>query len=492
MMNMFDVILDDARRHPRRLAIVGDVGPVGLRDLADRARIASAVLAARSVGAGDVVALALPDGPAWIASFLGIARIGAVAALVGEGVSTEHAQQLVARSGARAVITERDDLGELMALRRRDLRDAHGAPDPGTRGMAPVDPVYLLATSGSTGPSKWVVHAHGDIPACVATYGRRVLKMGPGDITWSVAPLATSYGLGNSLYFPLAAGAAAWIGGDRDPATAARACRDGGVNCVYGVPTFWARLARHVADGRVDARDFSDVRLAVSAGEHLPDAVWHAVHRTTGMRLVNGLGSSEATNLYVSDHAGAPGPGRVGWPVPGYELRIASGDRDVPGDEGELLVRGPTLMRGYLGDAPATDRALENGWLHTGDRVRMQADASYRYLGRCGDVFKVGALWVDPLKVQSVLLDDPEVRDCAVLGVEDAEGVSRLVAVVAATEPSQVEPRLVARCRAQLEPHMVPRAILAVDALPVTPSGKLRRDVIREMATAALCDRSAA
>ena len=491
-MNLFDVILDDAGRHPRRLALTGDVGPVGLRDIADRACIVSAVLAEHGVRAGDVVALALPDRPTWVAAFLGIARIGAVAALVGEGVATDRAQGLMNRADARLVITERDDLTARPVLGMRDLRDSHGAPDPGTRSMASTDPMYLLATSGSTGPSKWVVHVHGDIPACVATYGRRILKMAPGDITWSVASLATSYGLGNSLYFPLAAGAAAWIGGDRDPASAARACREGGVNCIYGVPTFWARLARHVDDGRVDARDFADVRLAVSAGEHLPDAVWHAVHRATGMRLVNGLGSSEATNLYVSDHAGAPAPGRVGWPVPGYDLRIDGDGRDVPGDEGELLVRGPTLMRGYLGDPPATARALEDGWLHTGDRVRMEPDGSYRYLGRCGDVFKVGALWVDPLGVQGVLLADPDVHDAVVLGVDDADGVTRLAAVVAAGTPARAEARLVDRCRQVLEPHMVPRVIVAVDALPVAPSGKVRRDAIREMATAALGDRSAA
>lgn len=484
-MNLADVILADAGGHPERLALTGEFGPVGLGDLADRVRIASSVLSARGVGAGDVVALALPDRPVWVAAFLGIARLGAVAALVGEGVASDRARDLVLRAGARIAVTERDDLGDVPVVHVRDLRDDGGASDPGVRDMAPSDPLYLLATSGSTGPPKWAVHAHGDIPSCIATYGRRVLKMGPGDVTWSVAALATSYGLGNSLYFPLGAGAAAWVGGDRDPAGAARACRAGGVTCLYGVPTFWARLARHVAEGRVDARDFADVRLAVSAGEHLPDAVWHAVQRTTGMRLVNGLGSSEATNLYLSDHPGSPDAGRVGWPVPGYQVRIAGRDHDLPGDEGELLVRGPTLMRGYLGDPGATDRALGDGWLHTGDLVRMEADGSYRYLGRCGDVFKAGALWVDPLAVQAILLDEPGVHDAAVLGAEDDQGVTRLVAVVV-TGDADAADRLMARCRARLEPHMVPRVIVPVDALPAAPSGKVRRDAIRELAGAAL------
>ncbi len=487
-MNLASVILADAERYPSRLALAGDFGPVGLGDLADRVRIASSVLAAEGVRPGDVVALALPDRPSWIAAFLALARLGAVAALVGEGVTTESARDLVHRAGARLVISERDDMGDLPVLRTRDLRwAANGIRDPGVRTMAPSDPLYLLATSGSTGPPKWAVHSHGDIPACIATYGRRVLKMGSGDVTWSVAALATSYGLGNSLYFPLGVGATAWIGGDRDPTSAARACREGGVTAIYGVPTFWARVARHADEGRVHARDFAGVRLAVSAGEHLPEAVWHAVRRTTGLRLVNGLGSSEASNLYLSDHAGRPGPGRVGWPVPGYEVRIEGAPgRAIPGDEGELLVRGPTLMRGYLGNADATARALEDGWLHTGDRVRMQSDGAYAFLGRVGDVFKAGALWVDPVKVQAVLLEEPGVHDAVALGVEDADGVTRLVAVVAADYHTDLIQRLTRRCEQRLEEHLVPRIIIPVAALPATASGKVRRDAIRELADAAL------
>ena len=258
---------------------------------------------------------------------------------------------------------------------------------------------------------------------------------------------------------------------------------------MFGVPTFWARLARHVAEGRVPADAFAAVRLAVSAGEHLPEAVWRAVEGTTGMRLVNGLGSSEATNLYLSDRRGSPRPGRVGWPVPGYDVRIAGSDRPAAGDEGELLVRGPTMMRGYLDDPVATGKALENGWLHTGDVVRLEADGGYRFVGRTGDVFKAGALWVDPLAVQAVLLDDPDVYDAVVLGAEDPDGVTRLVAVVAAQPTPDLEERLMAACHDRLEHHLVPRLILATDTLPATPSGKVRRDAIREMATSALSEK---
>ena len=172
-------------------------------------------------------------------------------------------------------------------------------------------------TSGSTG----LAQVGGPPPwrrrACLATYGARVLRLRPGDVTWSVAALATSYGFGNSCYFPLGAGACAWIDGmDRSPEALVRGVDDGGVNVVFGVPTWWARVARHASEGRIRAGALAGVRLAVSAGEHLPARVWREVRDALGLRLVNGLGSSEATNLYLSDRPAAPAPGPWGGPCP--------------------------------------------------------------------------------------------------------------------------------------------------------------------------------
>ncbi len=486
--NMADVVL--APGSDVAPAFVGTRGVVTRGGLRTDVEALSGWLAGQGVGRGDRVVLALPDGVPWVASFIAIVRIGAVAALVAPSVDAARATDLALRADPRLVLSDRDDLAvapvapvagtaEVDAAMRSGP-SARGAPSASVR---TTDPCYLLATSGSTGPSKWVVHRHGDIPACIATFGRSVMRLGPGDVTWSVAALATSYGLGNALYFPLGAGAAAWLGGGTDPAALATACRLGGVTAVYGVPTFWARLARHVREGRFDPGVLARVSHAGSAGENLPATVWNDVARDTGLRIVNGLGSSEATNLYLSDTPGAPRAGTVGWPVAGYDLCI-DGRRPLPGDEGELWVRGPTVMDGYLGDRDATARALTGGWLRTGDRVRMEADRSFTFLGRLGDVIKVGALWVDPAHVQDVVLGDPEVADAVVLAAPDADGIDRLVAVVGShAEPGWLEARLHGRCADLLPAHMVPRAVVVADHLPVTPSGKVRRDQVMTMAT---------
>lgn len=458
-------------------------------DLRERTVAMAAALAARGIGRGDIVLLRAPDSPEWIAAFLGAVRCGAVVALAGMGITGERLLDVAGRAAPRLVVSDgpqiRSDLPQIdLATLAADA--TQGAPDPGVCAVGADDPCYMLLTSGSTGPSKWAVHRHRDIPGCIATYGRRVLKLGHGDLVWSVAALPTSYGLGKSMYFPIGMGAAAWIEShSRDPERLEIACRDFGVNVVAGVPTWWARLARHVREGRVDRRAFAGVRLAVAAGELLDTRVWEAVAETTGMRIVNSLGSSEATNLYTSDVVGSPAAGRTGWVVPGYRLRIAPVE-GAPAGAGELLVSGPTVMAEYFGDPEATARTLSDGWLHTGDLVEWLPDGEVRILGRVGDRIKVGGSWVDPTRVRDALLADPDVADAICVPVIDDDGVTRLVGAVATPRPGpDLEERLRERLAA-LPALERPRALLVDAELPVTASGKVDRTELNARARAAL------
>lgn len=462
-----------------------------LADLASRTGSVAAWLRDHGVRAGDTVGVAMGDRLEWLALVLGAARIGAVCALASPVLPRARLAEALGRADPRLVVADEPiEAGGAAWIAAAEVADAGqaGLPDPGPVASRGDDPCYLLLTSGSTGPSKWAVHRHRDIGFCLATYGQRILRLRPGDVTWSVAVLATSYGFGNSGYFPVGAGACAWIeGADRSPAAVANACAEGGVNVVFGVPTWWARVARHAAEGRIAPDALSEVRLAVSAGEHLPAGVWEQVRETLGLRLVNGLGSSEATNLYLSDRPGNPRPGTVGWPVAGFELRIAPSDPARP-DVGELLVRGGSVTSGYLGDPQATRRLLDDGWLRTGDLVRREPDASHTYLGRMGEPVKVGALWATPSRVQEELLADPDVAHAVVLGAEDPEGLTRLVAVVTARAgaPPDLTERLRERCAEHLAAHEVPRLVLVVEELPTLASGKIDRAGIARAAAEAL------
>ncbi len=488
--NLASILLEQrAVSAPDARAVVWDGGSWSVAQLRERTVQMAGVFAAQGIGLGDVVLLRAPDSPGWIAIFLGAVRCGAVVALTGMGVTGDRLQVAAARVSPRLVISDGpkvlDGVEQIDPTTLAGLARTH-IPDPGICPVRVDDACYMLMTSGSTGPSKWAVHTHRDIPGCIATYGRRVLKLRPGDLVWSVAALPTSYGLGKSLYFPLGAGAAAWIETkSRDPERLEIACRVHGVNVVAGVPTWWARLARHVRDGRVDGAAFADVRLAVAAGELLDARVWEAVAETTGMRIVNSLGSSEATNLYTSDVVGSPAAGRTGWVVPGYQLKIVPA-AGVSDGAGELLVAGPTVMDRYFGDPEATARALDGGWLHTGDLVEWMPDGGIRILGRAGDRIKVGATWVDPARVQEVLVGDPAVADAMCLPIVDDEGVTRLVAAVATPMPSAgLEARLWERL-AVLPDVERPRTLLVDTDLPVTASGKVDRTELTARASAAL------
>jgi acyl-coenzyme A synthetase/AMP-(fatty) acid ligase len=232
------------------------------------------------------------------------------------------------------------------------------------------------------------------------------------------------------------------------------------------------------------------VRLAVSAGEPLPVPVFDAVRRNLGLELVDGLGSSEATNLYLSNRPGRAIRGTVGYPVPGFALRVCdTRDRPVPaGEPGQLLVRGGSIMAGYFDNETATSEALAGGWLHTGDVVRRDDGGVYRFLGRLGDRFKSGGLWVDPHRVVGALGEHRDVAEVSVVGVPDDVGVVRVVAVVGAAgvDRTALEDELRDIADALLAPHERPRAYVIADELPTTASGKIRRDAVAVLAANAL------
>ena len=458
-------------------------------ELAAAAGAAAGWLVERGLGRGDIVLVTLDDVPEWIALFLGASRIGAVVAPASPAIPAARRMAAAARLGADALVAELPDpRSGRLALSARDLRHAivTGVPDPGPARVRPDDLAYLVLSSGATGPARWARHRAGHIPACIATYGRRVLRLRPDDVTWSVASLSTSDGLGSLLSLPLGAGASAVLA-DRGhaPGECAADCAHHGATVLLGVPSWWARLVRHIDDGREAAERFAGVRMGVSAGEPLPAAVWEAVHRALGLRLVDGLGASEASNVYLSARPGGARPGTVGWPVPGYQVRLRRApDPDGMVPEGELLVRGPTIMDGYHAEA-GVGPVDWRGWLATGDVVRREPDGCYTFLHRTGDRFKAGGLWVDARRVTAALLAQEGVTDAVVIPVADRDGLLRVGAAVAvgAPLPAGDGRLLLARAAQRLQSHEVPRAILVSEALPTTPSGTLdRAEILRRLA----------
>ncbi|HSK60843.1 MAG TPA: benzoate-CoA ligase family protein [Actinomycetospora sp.] len=353
-----------------------------------------------------------------------------------------------------------------------------------------------LYTSGTTGKPKAAMHRHADIRTVCETYGRQVLGIGPDDLCLSVAKLFFAYGIGNSMFFPLSVGAATVLEPSRPtPALIADLVARHGVTMFFGTPSSFGPLLAAAEDGQVDPAAFATVRRGVSAGEALPARMVHGMRERFGVEVLDGIGSTEALHIYLSNRPGEVVAGTSGVPVPGYEVEIRGTDgRPVPdGETGTLYVRGDSICTGYWCRTATNRLVFEGEWLRTGDTYVRNADGTYTCLGRTDDVLKVGGIWVTPAEVEERLIAHPAVAEVVVVAVPDDDGLDLPVACVVPREGHTVdEAALVAWCREGLASFKRPRRVLAIDDVPRTATGKVQRFRLRSLAAERLAQDAAA
>jgi acyl-coenzyme A synthetase/AMP-(fatty) acid ligase len=259
----------------------------------------------------------------------------------------------------------------------------------------------------------------------------------------------------------------------------AETVRGHGVTVLFSVPTSYAQL---VQAGPPEA--YSSLRVAVSAGEPLGVPLARRVRDVLGCPVLDGLGSTEVGQTFASNTLDVWRDGTVGRALPPYRVSVRD-DRGNPlprGQVGALWVAGPTLPLGYLGRTPVSAARRPGRWLSTGDFAVLDADYFLHMRGRSDDVELVGGISVSPVDIEAVLSRHPAVTEVAVAGVVGPDGASRLRAFVVAapgTAHAETEAELLAMARAELAPFKVPRSVSFVEALPRTPTGKLRRFVLR-------------
>ncbi|MGC9535376.1 benzoate-CoA ligase family protein [Streptomyces sp. UG1] len=461
-----------------------------VHDLAARA---ATVFAEHGVRPGDRVLLALPDGVAWVAAFLGVARLGAVAVLVNPELPAADHAFMTQDTGAVLCVTgpgleESEETVDRFARRQRlgadQLVALTSAAEPAP--AHPVDahtPLYVQYTSGTTGRPKGVVHTHGDPKTYYDLIGRRLLRITEDDVTLSVSKLYFAYGFGNAFVFPLFSGSSAVLVARRPtPSAVDELVARHRVTLLYSVPSAYAALVTDRGSGHEAC--FASVRAAVSAGEGMPDRLGGQVTELLGAPVLEQIGSTEAGHAFCANGFEHNRPGTVGRPVPGFEveLRDRAGHPVPDGEEGEMWVRGPTVTSGYLNRPEETERTLVGGWLATRDRALREPDGTYRHLGRADDMEMVGGITVSPLEVEAVLRTHPAVKEVAVAAVTDGHGASRLRAFVVPLTPAPacLETDLLGLAREHLAAFKVPRGVSLVSSLPRTPTGKLRRHLVRQ------------
>jgi benzoate-CoA ligase family protein len=451
------------------------------------------------------ILLLLLDGPAFIYAFFGSIKIGAVPIPLNTLWKAADYEHAVRDSGASVLVVSPELLPQIEKMppdaraRLRHVRVtgadfealvASGRPELQAESTHRDGPAFWLYSSGSTGRPKACVHLQHDMVVCAELFGKGVLGITDRDRTFSVAKLFFAYGLGNALSFPFAVGATTVL--MPGPPTAQNVyatIERHRPTLFYSVPTgYGMMLAQARAAGAIPATDFdlSSIRLAVSAGEALPPALFARFKQRFGVDVLDGIGSTEALHMFISNRPGAIRPGSSGQVVDGYDARLLDDDgRAAPdGEIGNLWIRGDSVCAGYWNQHEKTKDTIEGHWIRTGDKYSRDEDGYFWYAGRSDDMLKVGGLWVSPVEVENALVAHDDVLECGVIGREDHDGLVKPMAFVV-LKPGITGSRALATelqqfVRERLAEYKRPRWVEFLAELPKTATGKIQRFRLRQ------------
>jgi benzoate-CoA ligase family protein len=453
------------------------------------------------------VAFVLPDSPQWAYTFYGTMKIGAVAVPLNTLLASKDYEYLLNDSRARVLVVHDSLEGQIRPI-RENLRYLEHLVTTGAKGprqlslgelmeraspsLAPADTsrddaAFWLYSSGTTGSPKGAIHLHHDMIVEADQYARATIGLEESDVSFSVAKLFFAYGLGNGLYFPLATGGTTVLLPDRPvPEKVFEVIDRYAPTVFYGVPTSYAALLHHAE--KIGRTSLGRVRMCIAAGETLPRHIFLRWRERFKVEILDGIGSTEILHIFISNRPGKAKAGSTGQIVPGYEARIVDDDgHDLPaGQVGSLLIRGESIAAGYWNKHAATKQTFCGEWINTHDKFMVDLDGYFWYAGRTDDMMKVSGQAVWPTEVEGILQEHPAVLESGVTGAEDDEGLLKPVAYVVLKDGREPSPELARELQEFVKrnaaPHKYPRAVVFLETLPKTATGKIKRFELRERA----------
>ena len=508
-MNAADLVLDPAkvRERPDAPALLFNDQTVSYAALLASVNRFGNGLLAQGVERENRVAYLLKDTPDLVAAYLGAMKIGAVPLAMNVRAAPKDIAFMLRDSRAKVLIVDEEFLPGFEAIEHElahppkvfvanratsgrppiDALAAGRSDQLDAEPMSPDDMALWVYTSGTTGSPKAAVHLHHNIAAAV-DYSRGVLGVGPGDRLFATSKLFFAYSLGNCLFGSLMLGATTILfDGWPDSAAIAAVVRKHRPTLLYSVPTMYRNLLR---DGMASRELFESVRVFITAGERLPAVLFERWKDATGRELVDGMGTSETIYMIISNPPDRPRSGASGMPVPNVHLEIRNDRNEVihePGVAGVLWVRGSSVADRYWNQQARSHAAFIGGWFRTGDMYVRDADGYWYHEGRADDMLKISGQWASPAEIEDLVLKLPGISDAAVVGVENADGLMRLVMFAVPAEPGADRAGLIAanvqeHLRDRLSIYKIPRDVRVVPEIPRTTTGKVQRFKLRDQA----------
>ena len=511
--NLFDAIF--APQRDAQPAVLSPQGNLSYGELRAETIHAAQVFKAIGIESGERVAILLNDSAEFIACFVAIQSLGAIAVPVNMGLGAAEQHLILNDCTARVAIVEADlcntlltdatnklrHLGQLVVVCRSPNQSAPQVEGVNTRAFAeaPTEalgasfptqpsndtPAFILYTSGSTGEPKGAVHSQSDVFYTNETFCKQVLGLRAGDRLFSSSRLPFAYGLGNSFSFPLLNGVTTVLCLEKPaPEVISRIFSEFKPTIFFGVPVVYNLLLDHHRQRK--ALDCTSLRLCISAGEALPAHLGKTWQETFGVEVLDGIGSTEMLHMWMSNREGTVRYGSSGQLLQGYEARLLDQDgEEMPaGQAGNLWVKGASAASSYWQRAETSARTFVNGWVRTGDLYARDEDGYWFHMGRSDDCFKSSGQWVSPVEVEGVLVRHPSVRTAAVVEDLDEHRLPCPCAFIVRGEKEPDDPKLEEELRVMSKEALPrfkrPRKYLIVPELPYTATGKIQRFKLRE------------
>lgn len=494
--NLAEYLLNSIpEKHHYSIAYIDDDNVVSYGELIDNVKRFATYLTQKNIRREDRVAILLPDCVEFVYAYLGIIWLGGVAVIINESYEQHHIDYIIESSRLTYVITtseHREAIDKKLAENNRfilvnDELASHVSLLPQHSKAvlcAKEEPAFWVFSSGSTSKPKGVIHAHYNPVVAICNYGKHILKLTTEDVVLSAPPMGFSYGLGTSIYFPLVKQSTVILSKSKRAFELIKMINTHQVTVLFGVPYTYASIhALH----EISPLQCQSLRLCVSAGERLPQAVLQKWQKDYRLTICEGVGTSESTHIFLSNIDNECVIGASGKCVPGYQARVIdeSGNTVENGNVGRLEVTGEGFMLGYWNNLKATQQTIVGQRYMPGDLFKTDAEGNFYFVGRDDGLIKHKGMWLYPSEIERAISQHPDVDEAVVLFSRGLiADVAEIFAFVKARKNVQHTKGLLVDIKKSLQEKLskfkVPRHINLVDQFPRTATGKIDRNALSQ------------